>query len=66
MARAGNLRNYMREQERADSWRSFQNRFMALAREEQGRANVITKGKVLQAMDRVLRITCNYEKHPEG
>jgi hypothetical protein len=56
----------MREQERADSWRGFENRFLALAREEQGRADVITKGEMLRRIDIVLRASCNYKEHPEG
>jgi hypothetical protein len=46
-------------------WRSLQNRFMELTREEQGRADVITKGETLRRMDNVLRASCSYEKHPE-
>lgn len=57
--------NYMLEQERADSWRGFQNRFMELAREEQGRTEAITKGNVLRRMDKVLRAYCDYKDHPE-
>ena len=59
------LHNYMREQERADSWRDFERRFMELAREEQGRADVITKGETLGMIDKVLRASCNYQKRPE-
>jgi len=62
------LNNYMREQERAYSWRDFQVRFMALAREEQGRpdgADVITKGETLRRLDQALRASCDYERHPE-
>lgn len=51
-------------QERPNSWRSFHNRFMEFAREEQGRADVVTKGRVLQAM-KVLRIHGDYHMHPE-
>jgi hypothetical protein len=65
MAWSEHLRN-VQEQERADLWRSFHNRFMKLAYEEQRRAEVITKGRVLQGMDQVLRATCNYKNHPEG
>src|SRR5215469_16186289 len=42
----------------SDRWCSFQNRFMDLAREEQGRADVVTNGKVLRAMS-VVRIDCS-------
>ena len=48
----------------SDRWCSFQNRFMDLAREEQGRADVVTSGKVLRAMS-VVRIDCRYEKRPK-
>jgi hypothetical protein len=48
------------------SWQDLHGKFMQLASEEQGRADVITKGKVLQGMDRVLRASCSYEQHPEG
>ncbi len=54
------------EQERAHSWRGFENRFMALAREEQGRTDVITKGETLRRIERVLRASCTYKEHPEG
>src|SRR5579864_6292661 len=60
------VHNYVQGQERADSWHDFHSSFMALAHEEQGRADVITKGETLRRMDRVLRAYCNYEKHPEG
>lgn len=66
MAWQSYLSNYMRKQQEAERWRGFQNRFMELAREEQGRADVITNGRLLQSMDRVLRVSCNYHKHPEG
>lgn len=59
------LHDYMRELERAESWRDFERRFMELAREEQGRADVITKGETLRRMDKLLRASCNYQKHPE-
>jgi hypothetical protein len=49
-----------------DGWQSFHARFMQLAREEQGRADAITQGKVLCSMYQVLRATCSYRKHPEG
>jgi len=51
----------------ADQWRVFQNRFMDLACEEQGRgqADVITKGDTLRRMDRVLRMHCDYKNYPE-
>lgn len=51
----------------ADQWRVFQNRFMDLACEEQGRgqADVITKGGTLRRMDRVLRVHCDYKDYPE-
>lgn len=51
--------NAREAQERANSWRSFHNRFMELAREEQGRADIVTKESALQAM-RVLRIHGDY------
>lgn len=60
------LHNYMREQERADSWRDFGDRFMQLAREEQGRADVVTNGEALRNIDQVLRALCDYSKHPAG
>jgi hypothetical protein len=50
----------------SDWWCSLQNRFMELAREEQGRRAVITKGETLQRIDRVLRASCTYKEHPEG
>lgn len=51
----------------ADLWRTFHDRFMELAREEQGRAHTdtITNGKVLQMMNQVLRTSCDYGTHPE-
>jgi hypothetical protein len=51
----------------ADLWRVFQNRFMDLACEEQGkgRVDVITKGDTLRRMDRVLRVHCDYKDYPE-
>jgi len=48
----------------ADSWRSFGERFMDLAREEQGRTDAITSGKALRSIDQVLRASCHYEERP--
>lgn len=50
----------------SSEWRDFHDRFMQLAREEQGRRGVITAGKVLQRMDQLLRVSCCYKEHPEG
>lgn len=47
-------------------WRSFGERFMDLAREEQGRADVVTEGRVLGSMYNVLRAKFSYQKHPDG
>lgn len=58
--------NYIHRQEEADGWQGFHFQFMQLAREEQGRADVITNGKVLRRIDQLLRASCNYRKHPEG
>jgi ribosome-binding protein aMBF1 (putative translation factor) len=46
------------------SWKDFQERFMQLAREEQGREIVITNGKALRRME-VLRAHCNYKDYRE-
>lgn len=51
---------------RGDLWRDFQDRFMRLAREEQGRGEVITTAATLRAMNQLLRAYCTYRKHPEG
>jgi hypothetical protein len=48
------------------SWKNLQAKFIQLAREEQGRADLITKGPVLRRLDQLLRVSCNYKKHPEG
>jgi len=45
--------------------RGFESRFLGLAREEQGRVDVITNGKTVQMMDKVLRAHCDYKEHPE-
>jgi hypothetical protein len=56
----------MIEREEASLWRGFQDRFMQLAREEQGlgRADVITKGKALRRME-VQRAHCDYKDYRE-
>jgi hypothetical protein len=38
---------------------------MDLAREEQGRAEAVTKGEVLRYFEKVLRAHCDYKDHPE-
>jgi hypothetical protein len=48
------------------SWKDFHERFMQLAHEEQGRTDVITNGKTVQMVDKVLRAYYNYKEHPEG
>lgn len=55
----------MIEREEGSLWRVFQDRFMQLAREEQGlgRADVITNGKALRRM-KVLRAHCDYSDSP--
>ena len=63
---SGSERMDRRPGSKADLWRDFHEKFQALAGEEQGRAVPITKGKVLQGMDRVLRAHGNHEKHPVG
>jgi hypothetical protein len=50
----------------SDQWGNFQNLFMDLAREEQGRADVITNGSALRRVDKLLRAACTYNEHPEG
>jgi hypothetical protein len=57
--------NFVRDQEGDGSWAGRQTRFMGLAREEQGRAEAITKGEVLQHFDKVLRAHCDYKDHAE-
>jgi hypothetical protein len=47
-----------------DFWRSFGDRLMGMAREEQGRADVITNGKALRRME-VLRAHCDYKDYRE-
>jgi hypothetical protein len=60
MSGQGKLGNNIRKQEVAYGWQDFNSTFMQLAREEQGRAEVITNGAVLQGMDRVLRVHGDY------
>jgi hypothetical protein len=55
---AESLQNDKREQERADLWRDFHDRFMLLAREEEQVERAASK-------DRLLRAYCDYKKHPE-
>jgi hypothetical protein len=49
-----------------DLWRDYQDRFMRLAREEQGQREVFTTATTLRAMNQLLRAYCTYMKHPEG
>jgi hypothetical protein len=49
-----------------NSWRAFHDRYMQLAREEQGRAELTTRGKCLRVMEQLLRASCSYSEHPEG
>ncbi len=49
----------------SDSWKYFHERFTDLAREEQGRAVVVTKGEVLGMINKLLRASCNYRERPE-
>jgi len=57
--------NYNQKQKDADVWQAFHSKFMELAREEQGREAIITKGGPLRGMDHVLRASCSYRQHPE-
>ncbi len=50
----------------SDSWKDFHDRFIDLAREEQGRKVVVTKGAALRRIDPLVRASCSYREHPEG
>jgi hypothetical protein len=57
------LNNYNEKMLLVDKWKSFQDQFMELAREEQGRASlaeVVKKGSELRRMNHVLRVTCSF------
>jgi hypothetical protein len=58
--------SWSRPLDQGASWKDFQERFMQLAREEQGRADAITKWKALSSMNQVLRASCSYKEHPVG
>jgi hypothetical protein len=47
------------------SWKDFRERFIGLAREEQGRAVVVTEGEALRTINKLVRASCNYGEHPE-
>jgi hypothetical protein len=46
------------------TWQDFHDRFMDLAREEEGRTDAITSGNALRNIDQVLRALCHYEERP--
>jgi hypothetical protein len=52
-------------QETGDSWGFFRDKFMDLAREEQGLSVVVTEEITLRRMDRLLRAYGDYSAHPE-